>query len=429
MKRQGFQVVALALLVMLLWTLGLEASSSKRINLLMEAVPDTTYVQKLLPRFQAETGIEVAFEIVNYAEMHEKLVPQLMAKRGSYDAIVVDCYWVGEFVKAGWLEDLTPYIRATPSVNTDVYLRSMFNMVGQVHGTPYMLPFYNYAMALIYRKDILNDPKIASEYRKKFGKELRLPSNLHEYVELAKFLTRDTDGDGKVDFYGSAMMGLRPDPICMEWLNYLYALGGDFYDDKGNVTINSPAAVQALKQYVDCMKNAAPPGAQGFGFDEAFSVMAQGRAFSFITFNWMLPKLDDPKISSVVGKCSIAPVPGGVSLNGGWGWAIPKSSPDKDAAWKFISWVESFPIAKERALQGGSPTRTDVFLDKDVVAKYPHYPLLMDIIANTRMIPIIEKAPQLIEVLGRELSLAVSQGKDPQRALDDAAREIRTFSR
>ena len=85
---------------------------AESVNILMEGVPDTEYVKTLLPEFTKETGIEVNLEVVNYAEMHTKLVPQLVAPKGSYSAIVVDFYWVGEFTKAGWLQPLDDRIAA-----------------------------------------------------------------------------------------------------------------------------------------------------------------------------------------------------------------------------------------------------------------------------------------------------------------------------
>src|SRR5688572_21173807 len=87
-------------------TLLAGAARAETVSILMEAVPDTDYVKALVPEFEKETGITVNLEVVNYAEMHTKLVPQLVARQGSYSAIVVDFYWVGEFTKAGWLQPL-----------------------------------------------------------------------------------------------------------------------------------------------------------------------------------------------------------------------------------------------------------------------------------------------------------------------------------
>src|SRR5690348_17824966 len=131
---------------------------AETVNILMEGVPDTEYVKTLLPEFKQATGIDVQVEVVNYAEMHTKLVPQLVAQQGSYDAIVVDFYWVGEFTKAGWLQPLDDRIRKD-GVDTSVYVPAVMDLVGRVGGVTYMLPFYNYAMGLTYRKDMLEDPK------------------------------------------------------------------------------------------------------------------------------------------------------------------------------------------------------------------------------------------------------------------------------
>lgn len=111
------------------------------LNILMEGVPDTEFVKQVVPEFEAATGHKVNLEVVNYAEMHTKLVPQLVAPKGSYSVIVVDFYWVGEFVKAGWLQPLDERI-AADKFDTSVYVPALMDLVGKVDGTTYMLPFY-----------------------------------------------------------------------------------------------------------------------------------------------------------------------------------------------------------------------------------------------------------------------------------------------
>lgn len=396
------------------------------INILMEAVPDTDYIKELLPEFTEKTGITVNIEDVNYALMHEKLVPQLTAGEGSgsYDVLVVDNYWVGEFVGAGWLYPLDEKLATSETINLDDYLPSMVEMVGKVNDTAYMIPFYNYSMALIYRTDLMEDPALQAEYNEKFGKDLVMPTSIPEYVELSKFMTRDTNGDGQIDIYGNAMQGLRPDPTVMEFLNYLYAMGGSIYNEDGSVAINNEIGVETLTLYADAMKNAAPPGSPAYGFDETYAMMAQGQAFSYITYNWMIVQLNDPEKSSVVDKIKVVRVPGGAGLLGGWGWAIPKSSANPDAAWEFIQWVESFPIAKQRALMGGSPTRSDVFKDPEVLAKYTYYDEVEKIVAEAVMFPILSRAPQVVEVLGIAISETTAGNITPEAALNTAEAQL-----
>jgi multiple sugar transport system substrate-binding protein len=396
---------------------------AETINILMESVPDTRFVQEVLPEFEQATGIDVELEVVNYAEMHTKLVPQLVSPTGSYDAIVVDFYWVGEFTKAGWLQPLDERIEAD-AFDASVYFDSLMNLVGQVDGVTYMLPFYNYAMGLTYREDMVNDPQERASFKEKYGIGLRVPETWDEYMKQVEFFTRDTNGDGQIDFYGVVNQGLRPDPIAMEWSNYLYANGGQYYEEgTWKPRLDTPEAAQALEDYRTNLNNYGPPGAASFGFDEAFNVAAQGKAYSYITYNMFRTAYDDPSQSAVVGKMEIAPVPNG-GLNGAWGWAIPKSSPNPDAAWTFLKWIESPEIAKKRALLGGSPTRADVFEDPELLAKYEYYPALRNLLETSRNFPVLTFTPQFVEVLGRELSLAVTNEKEPEAALATANEEF-----
>jgi len=308
-------------------------TQAETINILMETVPDTQFIKDLLPEFKAATGIDVEIEAISYIDMHSKLVPQLTSPSGGYDAIVVDFYWVAEFTKAGWLMPLDELI-TKDGVDTSVYVPSLFSLVGKVNDVTYMLPFYNYSMGIIYRKDMLADPKEQADFKAKYGADLKIPATWAEYRQQVEFFTRDTDGDGNRDFYGTINQGQRGDCICMQWSNYLYANGGQYHDANWKATFNSEAGIKAVEDFKNDIAEHGPTGSESYCFDEANSVFAQGKAYSFVTFNILLSGFDDPASSQVVGKADIAPNPIG-GLNGGWGWAIPNSSANKDAAWTY----------------------------------------------------------------------------------------------
>ena len=210
------------------------SAAAETVNILMEGVPDTEYVKTLLPEFKAKTGIDVNVEVVNYAEMHTKLVPQLVAPKGSYSAIVVDFYWVGEFTKAGWLSPLDERITAD-KIDTSVYVPKLMDLVGKVDGVTYMLPFYNYAMGLLYRKDLLDDAKNKADFKAANGFDLAPPKTWDEYLKQVAFFTKD-------GMHGVVNQGLRPDPIAMEWSNYLFANGDKYHDGSWKPTFNRGAA-------------------------------------------------------------------------------------------------------------------------------------------------------------------------------------------
>ena len=402
--------------------LAVSAAQAQTIRILMETVPDTRYIQELLPQFEEETGIEVEIEAISYIDMHSKLVPQLIAPEGSYDLIVVDFYWVGEFTKAGWLMPLDDLVERD-GIDVDVYVPKLMDLVGRVDGVLYMLPFYNYSMALIYRQDLIDDADEQAAFQEAYGMELRVPQTWDEYWKQVEFFTRDTDGDGNRDFYGTVIQGQRGDCISMQWANYLYSQGGLYHDENWNPLLDSPEAIRAMEYYREAVENYSPAGSEAYCFDEAFNVMAQGRAYSFVTFNILYAGFEDPESSEVAGKVGITPNPGG-GLNGGWGWAIPNSSPNKDAAWTFMKWAESAAVAKERAMLGGAPTQAQIFTDPDVVTARPYYPILGEILAGTKDFPVFTYTTEFVEQVGLELNLAATGEKPVAEAMAAAQEKL-----
>jgi multiple sugar transport system substrate-binding protein len=130
------------------------------LNLLMEDLLETTIIEEMLPEFTELTGITVNFEKVGYGVMHEKLVPQLAAGpgNGTYDVLEVDFYWVYEFARSGWVEDLGQRIADSGgAIALDRYIPATLDIVSQADGKTWYVPFYAYPMGLIYRDYLLND--------------------------------------------------------------------------------------------------------------------------------------------------------------------------------------------------------------------------------------------------------------------------------
>ncbi|MDW8186414.1 MAG: extracellular solute-binding protein, partial [Anaerolineae bacterium] len=159
--------------------------------------------------------------------------------------------------------------------------------IGVVDGKIYGVPYYNYALGLIVRRDLFDNPDYQAKFQKKYGKPLRVPNTLEEYVEVGKFFKEQ-------GIYGAAMQPQRGYKIFEEWKNWLYAAGGDLMDAQGNVIIDSPQAKKALEMYIDMHQSAAPPDSLNWGFDESLRSMAAGESATMISYNWMLPTLNKP---------------------------------------------------------------------------------------------------------------------------------------
>jgi ABC-type glycerol-3-phosphate transport system substrate-binding protein len=399
--------------------LGSHTASADGLKLtaLMEDVPETHIIEALLPEFTKATGITVEFQKLAYPDMHQKLVTQLTSNQSAYNVLEVDFLWAGEFPEAGWLADLQPFVDKT-KFDLKPFIPSMMDLVGKHKDTLYMIPMYNYSMGLIYRTDLLEDAKLKEAYKKETGKDLALPATLADYVEISKFMKKNAGVEG------AAMQSQRGDPNSMEFSNYLFANGGQYLSADGNVALDSTEAVKALELYVDNLQNGAQKGALSATLDDTFRLMCDGKAFSMVTYWWMLPQIDDKeKCPNAAGKVALTVMPGGHGESGGWGWGIAKnqSAELQDASWKFISWVQSKEVSIKRAMEGHAPTRSDVFEDSGVLGKYPYYKQALDVVASGMSFPIFTYSAQYEDVLGRQLSLAGSGEVKPGDAIKAAA--------
>ncbi|MFM9106063.1 MAG: extracellular solute-binding protein [Chloroflexota bacterium] len=394
------------------------------LNLLMEDLRETTAIEEMLPEFLEKTGITVNFEKVAYGVMREKLVPQLAAGpgNGSYDVLEVDFYWVNEFARSGWVEDLGERIAGSGgAVALDRYIPAMLDIVGTVDGKTFYLPMYPYPMGMIYRTDLVEDPAIMEAYKAATGMDLALPATVEEYVAMAAAISSLDQG-----VYGAAMQAQQVDPIVMEFCNFLYGLGGDYYNaEMTEPAINNEVGVKAATLYAEAVNKAAQPGAAGADLNDTMATYSQGKAFSMISYLFMLNAFNDDPASAVKGKNALAVMPGGTGLTGAWGWAIPVSSPNADAAWEFLKWVESPEIALRRAMGGGVPAQAAIYEDAAFIEKYPWMPQAEELVLTGKGLPAVTKQAQLVEIMGRHLSDAVAGAKSPQEAMDAAAAELK----
>ncbi len=387
---------------------------------LMEDVPETQIIEKMLPDFEKQYHIKVQFEKIGYGDMHDKLVSQLIQPQSYYNLLEVDFLWAGEFSRAGWLSDLTDEVKK-PGFDMSAFIPATVSLLNVDEKKTLLVPMYNYSMGLIYRTDVLQDAKLNSAWQAEFKQPLALPTTLDGYVSLIKFISKNSD------MSGAAMQGQRGDPNSMEFSNYLFASGGAYVNAEGKSALNGPAGHKAMSLYADAIKNAAQKGALSATLDDTVRLMCSGKAFSMLTYWWMLPQLDNAAACpAVAGKLALTTVPGGHGESGGWGWGVPKNIPDKEkqAALTFIQWVQSKDVTIARALQGHAPVRSDVYTSAEVLKKYPYYKDALNIVATGKSFPIFTYSAQYEDVLGTQLSLLASGENTVDASLKSASDQL-----
>lgn len=385
------------------------------LNIIIEEVPDYDIVKALTKDFMAENpDIKVTFDAMPFDAMRDKILTSSLAPKATYDVIIIDNPWAEEFSNAGYLAPLDDMIAATDGYNYNDFIPAL-SKIAVVNGKTYGVPYYNYALGLIIRQDIFDK------------KGLSVPTTIEDYITTVKGLT----GDG---FYGAAMQPQKGYKIMEEWKNWLYANGGELFDADGNIIINNAAAVKALQQYIDTYKTAAPPNSLNWGFDEALRAVSSGKAATMLSYNWMLPALNKKGGMSgdLAGDFTLQEVPGGKAVLGLWSWSITANTDQKEAAWKYISWITRPAVAKRRVIMGGAPVRASVLNDPEVWKQgygKAYYSTLRRILENAAPLATGDHAEELIDIVGTELSAAVAGQKTAKQALDDAAAAVARANR
>ena len=139
----------------------------------------------------------------------------------------------------------------------------------------YGYPYTGLTAYLCYRKDLLDDPENKRKFKARYHREIAVPSNWKEYMQLAAFFTRPEE-----HFYGTYISGKQGLALWYEWLNLVYSFGGDILDTQhgweyGDIVVNSPQNVAATEQYVKLIAF-SPPDTLNYGWNEAQAALAGG---------------------------------------------------------------------------------------------------------------------------------------------------------
>lgn len=382
------------------------------VRLLMEDVPDSDIVKDLVPEFNEKyPNIEVEIQTLTYDQIRDKLVASFQAPEPTYDLVVVDNPWMHDFAKAGFLEPLEGRIENTPDYAYDDFAEPL-RKINEVDGHTYGVPFYNYALGLVYRKDLFK------------ANDLEPPETMAELSAAAAKLTTDERA-------GIAMQPQRGYKIFEEWGNFLFAEGGRLYQDGAtSPNLDTPEARKALSAYIDMYGKSAPDNSLNWAFDEAQRAVASDKAAMMVSYNWMLPALNKKGSGKLAGKFGLAPFPGGHQVLGSWSWSVPANSATSDASWAFVSWLTSKQGEKQRVIDGGAPVRTSVLSDSEVREKGyggDYYDTVRQLLENSSPLSQGANGEEMIQAVGTELNAAVAGKKkvpDALRTATEKAKEI-----
>ncbi|QFI69297.1 ABC transporter substrate-binding protein [Sinorhizobium alkalisoli] len=309
-------------------------ANAETINILVEGGGEM--LQKAVAdKFTAETGIEVKFTVVPYQGVFDKFSAEIASGSSAFDVVTIDVVWNAKF--AGHVEDLSPLF--TDAVRKDLPPALLAD--AEVGGKMIGMPAWANAEIVFFRKDLFEKPEEQKAFQDKYGYPLAPPKTWQQWRDMAKFFTRDTDGDGKTDFWGTDTIGT----FSEEWMAHVLQAGspGVILDKDGKVIIDNEAHKKALEFYIAprCTDQSVPANVNEIGWGEAQNLFYQGKT-AMMKF-WAHAYKMTPADSKVSGKVSVAPMLAGdagiAAIPGPWYNVVPSTSQHKDAAKKFIAFA------------------------------------------------------------------------------------------
>ncbi|WP_069999782.1 ABC transporter substrate-binding protein [Cellulosilyticum sp. I15G10I2] len=162
------------------------------------------------------------------------------------------------FTANNLLAELDGYIEKwADKDDIDANLYQIMKKAGGSNKT-YVMPWNTQVLYVYYRPSMFKEVGI------------EVPKTYEDFLMACEKLTRDTDGDGKIDVYGFGMRGSKggQEP----WGSFIHGRGGNFEE------MASDQAIKGMEDFVQLYKKGyVPPTAPADGFNEIIANFKSGR--------------------------------------------------------------------------------------------------------------------------------------------------------
>lgn len=295
--------------------------------------------------------IKVVYEPIPGNYMDKILL--MLASQTAPDVFYLDGFYAPAMVAYDVLQPLDEYIKKD---NVDIAdfepaLLKAFQFDGKTYG---LIKDYT-SVGLFYSTEMFAKQGIQGP-----------PKNWEEFYAICRKLTKDTNGDGKIDQWGFCI-----NPSLEYLLPFVYQNGGSFFSDDGStLKILDPAFIEALKFFVKLYKEGYAVQPSDVGSEWPGDAFGEGRIGMMCSGNYAIPFLESnhPKT-----KYAIAELPEHkekATLAFVVGYVISKNCRNKDDAWLLLNYLTGPQgMAKWTSLGLALPPRRSVVemneLDKD----------------------------------------------------------------
>lgn len=341
-------------------------------------------------------------------QRHQLYVQWLNAGASDPDILQLDVIWTPEFAAAGWILSLDRFEPDTVGFFPSTVEANRWS------GELFALPWFVDVGMLYWRTDLLD----------------RAPAT---FEELSRMALRGREAGLP---FGFVWQGARYEGLVTVFLEHLGGFGGRIMDEEGNVSVDSEAALAALRYMRDQVHSVGnvPPAALTWQEEQTRFAFQNGQAVFMRNWPYAYPLMQDSSESRVAGRFGVAPMPAApagspTAALGGAQLAINANTEHPEAAFAVIEYLTRPEQMLERAsIVGQYPTRPALYVGTALVEALAAPPEdVRRIIESAEPRPVTPVYTQLSEILQIRLHRALTGQQEPAEALADAAREMRAL--
>jgi len=323
-------------------------------------------------KWMEATGHTVEFVSAPNSSTELLALYQQMLAAGAEDIDVfqIDVIWPG--ILGDHFIDLNP---ALGEVATEHFEAIIDN--NTVDGRLVAMPWYTDAGLLYYRTDLLE----------KYDRPV--PNTWQALTDTAEYIQEQERAAGNDLLWGYVFQGKAYEGLTCNALEWVASQGGGtVVADDGDITINNPAAVEAVKLAGTWVGGITPEGVLNYAEEEARGVFQSGNAV--FMRNWPYAySLSQGEDSPVKDRVGIAVLPEGegegshAAALGGWHLAVSKYSEHPEIATDLVRHLTSAGEQKMRAIQGSFlPTIRSLYEDEEILAVVPFFGELYEVFTS-----------------------------------------------
>ena len=314
-----------------------------------------------IEKFEAEhPGVEIEFTKVERASYADTMTT-LFAGGQPPHIVHLASFEYQNFAENGWMENLDPWL-AKDGID-------MSGWAGQGTCTwngetaCIMLLYFGFMMA--YNPDILAEAGV------------EVPTNYEEFLAAARATTKDLNGDGITDQFGTGHETKGgAGQYLTEMLNYVLDAGAYWTDKDGKITIDTPEMIEGLTRWKTVYDEGLTPRDMSAG--EVRKLFADGKIALRLDGPWLYGTMQKGAAADTlkVATPAMSPPVGGSSNV--LGMAADISDEQKQLVWDFIKIAMSPEFQRTYATVAGNTPPSPTADVSGVEADVPHFQIIVD---------------------------------------------------